>query len=448
MLEGTNTEFKREYVEDIRLTVMAFANTDGGTVTIGIDDDGSICGVTDPDGTMLRVTNTIRDSIRPDVTLFVQIGTEEIDGKTVVVISVRRGTARPYYLGSKGIRPEGVYIRQGASSVPASETAILRMIRETGGDRYEDARSLNQQLTFVSAESFFARRSVAFGDAQKRTLNIITEDGTYTNLGLILSDQCVHSIKLANVEGKKKTVFHDRRDLNGSVFAQLEEAYDFIDRNNRTRAEFAGLDRIDRRDYPADAIREALLNAVVHREYAMSGPSLVSIFDDRMEIVSIGGLVSGLNRDDIMLGVSQCRNPHLANVFYRLHLIEAYGTGIMKIIDSYADEPVQPEIDVTGNAFRITLPNVNYARSSEVPKGTSDTNPVPGTKRLLRTGRREALEIIRRKGAVTRKELQDALDVSASTVGLILKDLKEAGFIVGKGNTRSMVYCPVEENKS
>ena len=120
MIEGSSVEFKREFVEDIRLTVLAFANTDGGTLYIGVENDGTVRGVDDPDGTMLRVTNTIRDSIRPDVTLFTKIGTEEIEGKTVVTVSVQRGTARPYYLGSKGIRPEGVYVRQGASTVPAS----------------------------------------------------------------------------------------------------------------------------------------------------------------------------------------------------------------------------------------------------------------------------------------------------------------------------------------
>ena len=256
---------------------------------------------------------------------------------------------------------------------------------------------------------------------------------------LLLSDQCVHSIKLAVFEGTKKAVFHDRRELSGSLFAQLEEAYDFIDRNNRTRAEFSGLDRIDRRDYPEDAIREALLNAIVHREYAMSGPTLVSIFDDRMEIVSIGGLVPGLHYDDIMLGVSECRNPHLANVFYRLQLIEAYGTGMMKIRDSYADFAVKPEIDITGNAFRISLPNVNYKRENPEDGNSQSSRTVSGSGK--RTNRQEeALEFIRRKGSVTRKELQDELGVSPATVGVILRELKEAGMIVGEGNTRGMVY--------
>ena len=169
-LENKTTEFKREYTADLKYAVVAFANTDGGKIYIGINDDGSVQGVQNTDATMLQVTNMIRDVVRPDVTMFTECAVEEVEGKPVVVVTIQRGTARPYYLSGKGVRPEGVYIRQGASSVPASETAILNMIKETSGDCYEDARSLNQQLTFDKAENYFVKRKLPFGDQQKRTL--------------------------------------------------------------------------------------------------------------------------------------------------------------------------------------------------------------------------------------------------------------------------------------
>lgn len=215
--------------------------------------------------------------------------------------------------------------------------AILDMIRETGGDSYEGARALQQQLTFEKAADFFGKRNVEFGPAQMRTLHLIGEDGTYTNLGFLLSDQCTHTIKIAMFEGSKKAVFRDRREFSGSLFGQLEEAISYIDRCNRTRAEFSGLDRVDMRDYPTDAVREALLNAVVHRDYSFNSPTLISIFEDRIELVTVGGLVRGISMDDVLLGVSVLRNEYLANVFYRLKLIEAYGTGILKITDCYED---------------------------------------------------------------------------------------------------------------
>ena len=153
MLEGKTIEFKREYMDDIKYAVIAFANTEGGKLYIGINDDGTVCGVSDVDQSMLKLTNMIRDVVRPDLTMFTDCTVEQMDGKKVIVLTVQRGTARPYYIHSKGVRPEGVYVRQGASSVPASETAILNMIKETSGDCYEDARSLNQQLTFEKATS-------------------------------------------------------------------------------------------------------------------------------------------------------------------------------------------------------------------------------------------------------------------------------------------------------
>ena len=155
LTESKTVELKREYVEDIKKTVVAFANSEGGTIYIGINDDGSVCGVSDADSTMLRVTNAIRDAVRPDVMMFVDCNAVDVEGGPIVAVSVQRGTARPYYLQGKGIRPEGVYVRQGASTVPASDAAILSMIKETGGDSYEAARSLSQQLTFERTSAFF-----------------------------------------------------------------------------------------------------------------------------------------------------------------------------------------------------------------------------------------------------------------------------------------------------
>ena len=427
MVEGKTVEFKREYMDDIKYAVVAFANTEGGKLYIGINDDGTACGVDHVDDTMLRLTNMIRDTVRPDVTMFTDCSIEKIDNKDVVALTVQRGTARPYYLHSKGVRPEGVYVRQGASSVPASETAILNMIRETSGDCYEDARSLNQQLTFEKTAAYFAKKGVEFGEAQKRTLNIIGPDGTYTNLGMLLSDQCTHTIKMAVFEGSKKSVFKDRKELTGSLLEQLDDAYTYIDQFNHTRAEFEGLDRIDKRDYPAEALREALLNALVHRDYSVSGSTLISIFDGRIEFVTIGGLVRGISYDDIMLGVSALRNKRLANVFYRLKLIEAYGTGIMKINECYADLPVKPIIEVSNNAFKITLPNINFQEEMH--------EVVVKNERM-----KMVISLLWKKDSIVRKDVDDLLGVSQSTSSILLREMLDSGLLVKEGKGRSLKY--------
>ena len=433
MMESKTLEYKREYIDDIKYTVIAFANTDGGKLYIGMEDNEQICGVADPDGTMLRITNIIRDTIRPDVTMFTEVSVAKIKEKSVVVIQVQRGTARPYYLAAKGVRPEGVYVRQGSSSVPASETAILNMIRETSGDRYEDARSLNQQLTFDAAASYFARKDIPFGEKQMRSLNMIGEDGTYTNLAMLLSDQCVHTIKLAVFEGSKKTVFRDRRELTGSLLNQLEEAFSYIDQFNHTRAEFKGLERMDSLDYPTEALREALLNAVVHRDYAISSSTLISIFDDRIEFVSIGGLVRGISYEDIMLGVSVLRNQHLANVFYRLKLIEAYGTGMLKINECYADSECKPVIEITSNAFKVTLPNKNYADTDN--KYSNEENKMRAVQK-----HQAVLQLINAQESISRKDVENALNISQATAVLLIRDMLEDGLIARIGNGRNARY--------
>ena len=438
-VENKTTEFKREYVEDIKNTIVAFANCDGGTLYIGVNDDGEVYGVDNVDGTMLRVTNAIRDAVRPDITMFVECRNDVMDEKSIVCVTVQRGTARPYYLRGKGIRPEGVYVRQGASTVPATDEAILNMIKETSGDSYETARSLDQNLTFNKAADFFKKRKVEFEKAQMRTLHLIGEDDTYTNLAFLLSEQCTHMIKLAVFEGSKKSVFKDRRELSGSLLEQLEEAFDYIDRYNRTRAEFSGLDRLDMRDYPPEAIREALLNAIVHRDYSFSGATLISIFEDRIEFITIGGLVKGIALDDVMLGVSALRNQYLANIFYRLRLIEAYGTGILKINECYNDYVVQPIIETTGNAFKIMLPNTNFhAERQKVLNYSKTGGSTSVTKKEERIN--AVLKLCRSKGSIVRSDVEMTLGVSQSTAILLLRELTDEGVLIKKGKTKNLRY--------
>jgi len=426
LVENAITEFKREYTSDVVKTVIAYANTSGGALYIGVDNSGDAHGIEDIDATMLKASNAIRDSVKPDVTMFVDYTQELIDNKAVIKIVVQKGSSCPYYITSKGIRPEGVYVRQGSSSVPATETAILRMIKETDGEKYEETRSLNQELTFDYAEKEFNRENVSFGKSQQKTLGLMNSDGIYTNLGLLLSDQCLHTVKLAVFEGTTKAIFKDRREFSGSLLKQLNEIYEFIDRYNRIRSEISGLRRVDKRDYPPEAVREALLNALVHKDYAFSDSTLISIFDDRIEFVSIGGLVRGITFDDMMLGISIARNKNLANVFYRLTLIEAYGTGMPKIMQSYKGFAAKPQIEVTDNAFKITLPNTN-----EVSE-----------RALLSENESAVLKLLENKEFIIRKDVESALSLSQAMAVRVLKGLISKGEIraVGGGkNTRYVI---------
>jgi ATP-dependent DNA helicase RecG len=424
-------------VDEIKKTIIAFANSDGGVLYIGVEDNGEVAGLENVDEVLLQVNNMIRDSIKPDITMFVQSTEEREEEKSIVAVKVCRGTERPYYLGAKGLRPTGVFVRQWAASVPASDTAIRRMIKETDGESFEELRSLNQELSFGGAKAEFDKRGVDFGKAQMMTLKLMNNENIYTILGLLLSDQCPHSIKAAVFQDNTMAVFKDRREFEGSLFKQLGDAYDFIAMHNPIRADFNKLIRIDTRSFPESAVREALLNALVHREYAMNGSVLIKIFPDRIEFISIGGLLHGVELEDIMSGFSICRNKHLADVFYRLRLIEAYGTGMQKIFEAYKKSGVAPTVDITPNVFKVILPNVNINSQEKIRLDIS--NEIHGADIVLK--------MAAEKGSVSRKDIEALFGVSQSSAIKFLNKLTIGGALIKKGNGKNTQYCLAQSEK-
>lgn len=428
LAENETVEFKEIVTDDIKKEILAFANSEGGSVYIGVRDDGFVLGLEDPEESALRVNNMVRDAIRPDLTMFVRCETREIENARVLVIKVQQGTKRPYYLAKKGLRPEGVYVRQGSSSVPATDSAIRQMIKDTDGDNFESMRSLDQELTFEQTKQEFDKRNISFGEAQKKTLGLLSSDKVYTNLGLVLSDQCIHTIKVAVFEGIDQSNFKDRREFSGSILQQLNDVYEFVDVHNPIQSKFEGLQRIDSRAYSVDAIRETLLNSLVHRDYSFKASTLLSIYSDRLELVSLGGLTAGITLDDIFLGVSVCRNPKLANVFYRLGLIEAYGTGIQKIINAYKESNVKPVIEVTNNAFKVVLPNTFVkTRPNVIPEKNKTSTDL-------------LLEYLKEYDSINRADIETLLGVSRSTANRLIRQLLEEGILVQDGKGRNTRY--------
>ena len=417
MRENNNTEYKREYTADIKKEVVAFANSRGGVIYIGRDDGGHPYPMPDINETLTQLTNSVRDSILPDVTMFVGYET----GDDCITVTVQEGTHKPYFLTEKGLKPSGVYVRQGASSVPASYEQIREMIKLTDGDKFEDVRSLTQELTFSTASDEFSRCNVEFGRSQMRTLGIVGADGLYTNLGLLLSDQCTHTVKFAVFSGTKKGAFKTRKEIDGSVFKQMRNAFDFLNLSNNLAATFSGLDRIEQYDYPEEAVREAMLNAIIHRDYAFSGSIIVNLYDDCIEFVSLGGLMPGLLIEDLFLGISQPRNEKLANVFYRLRHIEAYGTGLQRIMQYYEDCEVKPVITATHGAFMLTLPNMNYACPLRA-------------KRPQKPQHKVVLDYLKNNPYITNDTIQELLSVKQTRAYTVIREMtaeyliKKSGF--------------------
>ena len=441
--ESETVELKEIVVDDIKKEIVAFANCNGGKLYIGVQDDGTVVGVDHPDQAALQVSNMVRDAIKPDLTMFVHYNTLEVNGKKIVALDIQRGTECPYYIAKKGLRPEGVYVRQGYSSVPATDAAIRRMIKETDGDRFEAMRSLNQELTFEAAQKEFDLRGVDFGSRQMQTLKLIGHDGIYSNLALLLSDQCVHTIKVAVFQGTDQSTFKDRREFTGSLLRQMNEVYEFIDFRNQTYATIDKLTRLDRRDYPEIAVREALMNLLVHRDYAFSASALISVYEDRLEFASVGGLVQGIELEDVMMGLSVCRNQDLANVFYRLRLIEAYGTGMGKIMKAYEDAEKKPVIETTKNAFKITLPNMNakFEMADVLAANPKLTKERISAAAEETDGEEEKVKkYARAHGEITRIHVEEILGVSPSTASRLLKRMCQKNMLKQYGKARKTRY--------
>lgn len=426
--ETENIEFKSQFTDNLYKEVIAFANTNGGVIYIGIDNKGNVVGIDDVDKTYTRITNGIRDTIMPDITMFIKYS---IQNNKVINIRVGEGAYKPYYLKSKGLKPTGVYVRQGTSSVPASPEQIRNMIKDSDGDTFENMRSMEQNLTFDYANLVFNRYHIEFSKQKYRTLGITdTTNELYTNLALILSDQCSHTTKVAVFTDDLKTVFRDSKEFSGSIFKQLDDAFNYLILCNKKVATFKGLERIEKADYPEEALREALLNALVHRDYSFSGSVIININDKEIEFISIGGLLPGLSPDDIRSGISQPRNKNLADVFHRLHLIESYGTGIRRIYSMYKNYSEQPQIEVTANTFKIILPNMNASTSIVTAK----------TSKKVTVQKQKILDYIAKHGHITDEEIQKLLELKRTRTYVLTKQMCEEGLIVVSGRGADKVY--------
>lgn len=423
MLESETIECKAIINNDFKKEIIAFANTNGGIIYVGIADDGTVIGIEDIEKEMEKISHMIHDSIRPDLIPYTKIEKESIDHRDVIKITVLRGDKRPYHIRDKGLKSSGVYVCHGVSSQPASEGAIREMVKESDGIVFDKARSLDQELTFSYFEYICKEKDLSLTKESMRTLKLVNADGYYTNAAFLLSDQCSYTIKVAVFQGNTKLVFKARKEFSGSILKQVEDVITFLDMHSNENTEITGLARIDQPDYPKAAIRETVLNAVVHRDYTYSGSVLINIFDNRMEVISLGSLVKGLQYEDIMSGVSQTRNEGIASIFYRLHYIESYGTGISRIMEVYKQAKVQPSITLNPSSFILVLPKFEKADG-----------------KIANSREELVFRRIEEYGQITRKDVEKILSCSSFTANRILHHLLERNLIQPNGAARSTYY--------
>ena len=447
--EGNTIEFKESLPvpADLAREMVALANTDGGWLLIGVTDQGGIRGVTFGDREARRVLNVARNNCVPH--LQPQIETVELEGRTVAVIRVERGRQKPYQANGR------IYIRIGASTRVATQVELLSMLQESGLLSFDQLPVLNatlDDLDLDKARAYLSRqtdpvRLATNGDVIELLTHLkaivryegrrIPSIGGLLLFGKDPQRELMHSeLRAARFQGRDVIgPITDKQDCRGTLPEIIDQATEFVRRNRRIVPHMEGIRRIDVEEYPLSAVREAIANAVAHRDYALTGSSIrLFLFDDRLEIISPGRLVFPVTLES--LGhVRETRNRLIVRVLRDLGYIEDLGTGIRRIRAAMAGSGLRPPVFAEEHhQFIITL----YGAAAE------GSVSVPLTDEAARWGLNErqarALEYLKAYGQITRSEYCALTGVQKSTAHQDLQNMVSKGIIVRRGKGRGTRY--------
>ena len=349
MRETRILEFKETITNTFLKTVSAFSNYDGGTVLFGIDDDGNIKGLPDVKQACLDIENKINDSItpQPDYTLEIQ------NNDQTIKLTVKSGLQKPYLYKSKA------YKRNDTATIEVDTLEFSRLVLDGKNIRFEELPCKDQELSFEILHRKLKEtvRIENFDKDTLKTLNLYNDGNGFNNAAGLLADKN-HFPGIDIVKfGENISIIQKRSTFeNVSVLEVYEKAIEVF-RDYYQYEVIQGADRKKMEKIPEAAFREAIANALIHRVWDVDSQIRVSMFDDRIEIVSPGGLPSGITEEEYLAGkLSVLRNRNLANVFYRLGFVEIFGTGITRIKQLYAEALIKPDFEVSENAIKIVLP--------------------------------------------------------------------------------------------
>ena len=349
MRETRTLEFKETITNTFLKTVSAFSNYDGGTIFFGVDDDGNIKGLPDVKQACLDIENKINDSITPppDYTLEVQ------NNDQTIKLTVKSGLQKPYLYKSKA------YKRNDTATIEVDTLEFSRLVLDGKNIRFEELPCKDQELSFEILHRKLKEtvRIENFDKDTLKTLNLYDDVNGFNNAAGLLADKN-HFPGIDIVKfGENISIIQKRSTFeNISVLEVYEKAIDVF-RDYYQYEVIQGADRKKMEKVPEAAFREAIANALIHRVWDVNSQIRVSMFDDRIEIVSPGGLPSGITEEEYLSGkLSVLRNRNLANVFYRLGFVEIFGTGITRIKQLYAESLIKPDFEVSENAIEIVLP--------------------------------------------------------------------------------------------
>ena len=467
--ESSTLEYKRQIPDDhikFLKTVVAFANGRGGQIIFGIDDEThEVVGIESDNlfKTADSISNMIYDNCIPQI--MCEVSLQTLQNKTVIVAQVYPGEHTPYFIKSLGLE-QGCFVRVSATTRLADRETVKALMFEGSNIGFDRIIQRRKFVTEKEVRSFCkSLKNTALKncetDEQKRSVkeltrnNLITWQLLYEKNGLLcptygydlLSSNSLWCAKIqcAVFKGKDRSVFIDRREFAGSIQQQVEEAYNFVLRNIHLGAEIEGLYRRDIYEIPQSVIRELIINAVVHRNYLESSHIQIAIFDDRLEITSPGGLAKGVTIERIKRGFSKVRNEALANAFHYMHLIEQWGTGIPRIVNTLKEYGLdEPEFIDMEEAVRTNIYRRTDDKSTTILQHADDkptTNQKADDKPTIKKDAKSLiLAYFDTHEECTLKELSEMLGLKTTQTKHYLYDLVEAGKIIAKGANRNRTY--------
>lgn len=428
--ESDTAEFKIAWSETAKKSMSAFLNGAGGTIYFGVDDSGKAVGV--PREAVDKLLTTIavvsRKGMQPPADRYIKAKVHAVGERFIVAATVLPGPDLPYYAT---IKEEGTraYVRRGPACFEITDEERIELIRRSDRRDWDVRPALQQQLTFEETKKFFDSQNIQFDERKFPILKVVDENGFYTNLGFLLSDQCDAETRIGFFDGiDKSSTPTNIWSLKGPILSQLKEAMRILYNEFKYSSKIENFDlrpdgtREEAEIYPKKAVREAMVNAFAHRDYSNGLQAFITGFADRLEIFTFGGLPKGVKESQLEEGASACRNNALADLFWRLGLMERYGLGIPSMYAAYRSYGMRPEILIDSNRIRIVLPKL----PQRVANLTNDEEKVRN--------------IILQRGLIPRKDIQEATGFSMSKTTMILNALLIKGVIERIGTGRNTRY--------
>jgi predicted HTH transcriptional regulator len=351
--EANRKEYKEKLTDDLEKSVVAFLNSDGGDIYIGVRDDGFVHGVNKPDEIQLKIKDRLKNNIRPNIMGLFDIITEKSEDKTIVLINLASGAEKPYYIKQKGLSEAGCFVRVGSSSQAMPESLIDKLMAKRRPLSMGNIPSKHQKLEFETLKLYYGVKNKMLNDNLAQTLDLLTADGKYNQIAYLFADNNRFSFRVGKYAGKDKLELIGNEEYGDCCLIRaMQRVLDRLEIENVTQARKVGMGRrIEKNLVDKKVAREAIINAFAHNDYSQGHTPIFEIFSDKFVITSYGGLVEGLTLEKFYSGTSMPRNREIMRIFKDLEFVEQLGSGIPKIVKKYG----KTAISLDGQIMQIVL---------------------------------------------------------------------------------------------